>query len=178
MHVIKVSEENYMALNRIAGDMRKERGKPISLNYALSQLLAKRMDTPDEKIAGALSERKEIAACYLFGSAAKGGEGNDTDIGILLREGFKLPALYEGAIVQELKAAGIRNPDARILNNSSVRFLNQVLRYGRLIFSQDEGARIRFETRVTKRYADMKRLHEEYDTERIRRLLHAGQRHD
>ena len=55
-----------------------------------------------------------------------------------------------------------------ILNNKPIRFLNQVLRYGKLIFSRDEKERVRFETYITKTYIDMKPYFLEYDRMRFK----------
>lgn len=37
-HVIKVSEEHYRWLARIAADLQKKRGEPVSLNEALREI--------------------------------------------------------------------------------------------------------------------------------------------
>jgi hypothetical protein len=68
------------------------------------------------------------------------------------------------------KKTGIRNVEVVVLNDRPLRFINQVLRYGKLIFSRDEKERIRFETLMTKKYIDFKPYYEEYDKLREKRL--------
>ncbi|MEK6887530.1 MAG: nucleotidyltransferase domain-containing protein [Candidatus Aenigmatarchaeota archaeon] len=171
--VIKVSDETYKRLNFIAGEMRRASGKPVSMDAVITQISGqKSAGNIKERIADTLAKRSEIDACYLFGSMARDGRGEDTDVGILLKRGFKPDAHYEGTIAIELESGGVGNPDVRILNNASLRFLNQVMRYGTLIFSNDERARISFESMVMTRSLDMKMFHEEYDSVRTKRLIH------
>ena len=65
-----------------------------------------------------------------------------------------------------------RDVDLRVLNRRPVRFLNQVLRYGILVFMQDEKKRVEFETGVLKEYLDFKPFLREYDIECRRRLIY------
>lgn len=169
--VIKLSEENYKKLNVMAGELRTKLGRPVPIDDVVSMLLSGNEEGSIRKISQALKGRKEIAACYLFGSTAKGMKGRDIDIGLLLKKGYDYGAFYEGEIVSELERAGIRNVDARILNNAPARFLNQVLKYGKLVFSNDEAVRICFESFAAKRYMDIAPLYSEYDRIRMKRLV-------
>lgn len=169
--VVKLSEQNYKRLNMMAGELRAGLGSPVSIDEVISRLLSSGV-TLTERIAHALSARKEIAACYLFGSAAKGMKAEDVDIGLLLEKGFAPSAFYEGEIISELENAGVRNADIRLLNSAPARFLNQVLKYGKLVFSRDEKARVEFESRATKLYLDMAPHYAEYDNTRMKRLAH------
>jgi predicted nucleotidyltransferase len=126
-----------------------------------------------EKIKKVLEKHKEIVFSYLFGSFAKGLErkGSDVDIGIFLRKDYKKSAFYESEIALEIeRKTGIRNVEVIVLNDKPLRFINQVLRYGKLIFSRDEKERIKFETLMTKMYIDFKPYYEEYDKLREKRL--------
>jgi predicted nucleotidyltransferase len=126
-----------------------------------------------ERIANVLKKRKEIIFSYLFGSFAKGLERkeSDVDIGIFLKEDFKKSVFYESEVALEIeRETGIRNVEVVVLNDKPLRFINQVLRYGKLIFSRDEKERIRFETLMTKKYIDFKPYYEEYDRLRGKRL--------
>ncbi len=101
-----------------------------------------------EKIAKVLESRDEILFACLFGSTARGEskENSDIDIGIFLKREFKPGAFYCVEIAQEIeKETGLKNVEVVILNGKNLRFLNQVLRYGKIIFSKDEKARIAFE---------------------------------
>ena len=110
-----------------------------------------------DRIARVLEKHSEILFAYLYGSVARGEAGteSDIDIGIFLREDFKPGAFYEIELADEIeRGCNLRRVEVVVLNRKPLRFLNQVLRYGRLIFSRDEKARVAFETRVTKAYID------------------------
>lgn len=126
-----------------------------------------------KKIRNVLRKRKEILFAYLYGSFAKDeqrGE-SDVDIGVFLKAGFKEETFYEVDLALEIeRKVGVKNVEVVVLNNKPLRFLNQVLRYGKLIVSKNERERIRFETFVTKSYIDFKPYYKEYDEMRARRL--------
>ncbi len=116
------------------------------------------------------SEHPEILVAYLFGSLAKGeaNEKSDVDIGILVSKNFKPDRFYEVKIAEEIeKEVGLRRVEVVILNDKPVSFLNQVLRYGKLIFCRDDKARVSFETIVTKKFIDLKPYFEEYNKMRV-----------
>lgn len=120
-----------------------------------------------------LTSRKEIVIAYLYGSFAKGktSKASDIDIGILLKKSFRKDVFYEGELALEIeKKTKLKNIEVVVLNNKPVRFLNQVLRYGKLILSKDEKYRINFETFVTKSYIDFKPHYKLYDDLRLKRL--------
>lgn len=114
------------------------------------------------------SSRKEIIAAYLYGSSLKTEFFEDVDIGLLVEDDFKPSALYEARIAGELEQRLKLNFDVRILNGRPVRFLFSVLKNSKLIYSRDERKRIEFESRVMRKYIDMKPHHELY--EKMRRL--------
>ncbi|MEM7827027.1 MAG: nucleotidyltransferase domain-containing protein [Candidatus Aenigmatarchaeota archaeon] len=88
-----------------------------------------------------LKRHKEILVAHLYGSTAKGNGTRDIDIGLALEENLGSDALYTARIAKEIEnKTSLKNVDVRILNNCSLRFLNQVLRYGHVIFSRDEKA--------------------------------------
>jgi hypothetical protein len=124
-----------------------------------------------DRIARVLEKHSEILFAYLYGSVARGEAGteSDIDIGIFLQEDFKPGAFYEIEIANEIeKECNLRRVEVVVLNKKPLRFLNQVLRYGRLIFSRDERARVAFETHVTKAYIDFLPHYREYDRMRLR----------
>ncbi len=123
------------------------------------------------KIKVALENHKEILFAYLYGSVARGDNSkrSDIDIGIFIDRNFKKHAFYEAEVAEEIEEyTGLKNVEVIVLNDKSLRFLNQVLRYGKLIFSRDEKERISFETDITKRYIDFKPYYEEYDMMRMK----------
>ena len=88
-----------------------------------------------------------------------------------MREGFQEGTFYEVELSLEIeREARVKNIEVIILNDKPLRFLNQVLRYGKLILSKNERERIKFETFVTKSYIDFKPYYKEYDEMRARRF--------
>lgn len=86
------------------------------------------------------------------------------DIGILIEKDSKPERFYEIKLAEEIeRETGVKKVEVTILNNKPISFLNQVLRYGKIIFSSDERARVNFETIVTKKYIDLKPYFEEYN---------------
>ncbi|MEE8179892.1 MAG: nucleotidyltransferase domain-containing protein [bacterium] len=114
---------------------------------------------------------REIVAAYLYGSHARGlaTEKSDIDVAILLDEGYSMGALYPARIIGEIEKELRLEVDVRILNESSPRFIHQVLKYGEVVYSRAERKRIAFEVAAMRMYLDMKPLHAEYN--RIRRAL-------
>lgn len=97
------------------------------------------------------------------------GKDSDVDIGIYIDEKKNIKPFYEIELAEEIeRETNLKGVEIVILNGKSLRFLNQVLRYGKLIFSRDEKARILFETTVTKKYIDFKPYFEEYDKMRLK----------
>lgn len=121
-----------------------------------------------------LSARPEITAAYLFGSTATGRTHtqSDIDIGILLKAGYKQAPLYPSKLARTISKiiASKKEPDVRILNNASPRFLFQVIKNGKLIISKNEKKRVQFETNAISQYLDIKPFYEEYDKKRQERL--------
>ena len=112
------------------------------------------------------SSKKEIIAAYLYGSFLHGNY-RDIDIGLLLDDHFKPPALYEARIAGELeKRTGMKNFDVRVLNNKPPRFLFSMLKNSRLVHSKHEDKRIEFEKKVIREYLEMKSHHERYNATR------------
>lgn len=125
------------------------------------------------EIKKVIERHEEIIFAYLYGSLAKGEKRkkSDIDIGIFLKEGFKRDVFYECQIALEIeKETKLKNVEVVVLNERPLRFLNQVLRYGKLISSKDEKRRVEFETFITKRYIDFRPYYDEYDKLRMKRL--------
>ncbi|MEM5778447.1 MAG: nucleotidyltransferase domain-containing protein [Candidatus Aenigmatarchaeota archaeon] len=126
-----------------------------------------------ESISKVLKKHKEIVFGYLYGSVAKDQckKDSDIDIGIFLKEDFKKDINYEIKLAMEIEEkTNLKNVEVVVLNNKNLRFVNQVLKYGKLIFSRDEKKRIAFETLMLKKYIDFKPHFIEYDKMRLKRL--------
>lgn len=125
-----------------------------------------------ETISKVLEKEPDIVFAYLFGSYAKGiqDEKSDIDIAIYLKDEKLLEKdpLYPSRIAIKIERglAGKKTLDVRVLNGSTLRFKNQVLRHGKLLFSRDEKKRIEFETSSLDQYFDFKPHLERYDAAR------------
>jgi hypothetical protein len=129
-----------------------------------------------EKISKILSKERDILFAYIFGSYARGEarKESDIDIAIFLKDsdiGKEDPYFEVNLALEIEKETGLKNVEIVIIDNKPLRFLNQVLRYGKLIFSRDEKKRLKFETFITKSYIDFKPFYKEYDEMRVRRLI-------
>ncbi len=148
--------------------MAKDKLKPIR-NTRLRRMKLNR------GIERVLKKHPEILVAYLYGSVASGREHgeSDIDIGVLLKEDFKPDALYSARIANEIcmESGPGREVDVRTLNDKSLIFLHQVLKYGRILLSKDERRRIEFETEVYDRYLDFEPHFKHFNEVRRRRLL-------
>jgi predicted nucleotidyltransferase len=104
----------------------------------------------------------EIVAAYLFGSMAKGepSPSSDIDIAILMRgnieknNGAALKFCLYPDLCRKLKRNDI---DLVLLSLSGNLILNdEIVRYGKVIFSTDDDARERYELNVLHRATDFK----------------------
>ncbi len=129
-----------------------------------------------ENITKVLEKESEVLFAYLFGSYAKGTQDkkSDIDIAIYLRDQNLLETdpLYPSRLAIKIEKALVekRTVDVRVLNDSTLRFKSQVLRYGKLLHSKDEKKRIEFETTSLAHYYDFKPVLEMYDAARKMRL--------
>lgn len=105
--------------------------------------------------------RKEIIAAYLFGSTAKGttSPSSDIDIALLTRNsdkknGASLKFRLYADICRTLKRNDI---DLVLLNLSGNLILNdEIIRYGKVFYSNDDEAREEFELKVLHSSTDFK----------------------
>jgi len=124
------------------------------------------------------SKKKEIIVAYLYGSSLTSKESNDIDIGLLVDNNFQPGTLYEAKLAGDLEKIlkinfEISIPvDLRILNNSSLRFTQSILKNAKILFSKDEMKRIEFETSILNLYLDMKPHYDYYD--KMRRIRYAN----
>jgi hypothetical protein len=122
------------------------------------------------KVTGKLEKDKRVIFAYLYGSAARGtmGEDSDVDIAVFL-ENPKQDPLLEADISLELEQTLDRGVDVRIINHAPAIFINQVLKEGILLFSRDEPLRINFVVRNINEYLDFLPIINEYDKKRLER---------
>ncbi len=128
-----------------------------------------------ESIIKVLENERDILFAYLFGSYAKGtqNEKSDIDIAVYLidEEILEKDPLYTSRLAIRIEnILDKKKVDVRILNGSTLRFRNQVLMHGKLLFSKDEKKRIEFETSSLAKYYDFKPHIDMYDAARRKRL--------
>ena len=115
-----------------------------------------------ENIIKVLEKEPQVLFAYLFGSYAKGTQDkkSDIDIAIYLRDTslLEIDPLYPSRLAIKIEKVLVekRTVDVRVLNDSTLRFESQVLRYGKLLHSKDEKKRIEFETFSLAHYYDFK----------------------
>lgn len=109
-----------------------------------------------ENNLGALIDSYGIKLIYIFGSYAKGtnGKDSDLDIAVLLEDNYN--PLDKLALIGEFIDVFKRNDiDLVILNNANSVLKHQVIKYGKLVYMENEDAKVNFEVRVLKEYMDM-----------------------
>ncbi len=121
-----------------------------------------------------LSTQSDVAAAYLFGSQAEGRAAprSDVDIAILLigqpdpEQMWKRRLALWDALEQFTK----RKLDLVILNQAPPLLQNQVLKHGRLLYEGDRAARVEFEVRAGKVYADLKPMQDFFGRALLREI--------
>jgi len=125
-----------------------------------------------EKIVEVLENEPHVLFAYFFGSRARGKQRGGSDIDIAVYVDEEQEPLFTASLALKMeKALGTgEGVDVRILNGSALRFRHQVLKYGRVIHSRDEKARISFEAISMCRYMDFKPYLDAYNRARMERL--------
>ncbi|KYH33997.1 nucleotidyltransferase domain protein [Clostridium tepidiprofundi DSM 19306] len=103
-----------------------------------------------------LVQEYNIKLMYIFGSYAKGNNTakSDLDIAVLLGENYNPMCKLE--LIGELTSIFKRDDiDLVILNNANSVLKHQVIKYGKLIYMENEDIKVNFEVRVLKEYMDM-----------------------
>ncbi|HCU25710.1 MAG TPA: hypothetical protein DF383_11900 [Deltaproteobacteria bacterium] len=113
----------------------------------------------------------EVLAVYLFGSRAQGIENPlaDYDYGILTRQkGHRRgDALYQKLydILSEISPRTLANDviDIVFLRDAGLELRFHVIRYGKILYDRDPGARLAFEVQTGLLYCDYRPLLDEFD---------------
>lgn len=98
----------------------------------------------------------EIKLIYIFGSYAKGNNNSksDLDIAILLNDEYN--PMDKLSLIGDFTSIFKRDDiDLVILNSANAVLKHQVIKYGKLIFMENEDVKVNFEVRVLKEYMDM-----------------------
>jgi len=111
-----------------------------------------------------LATQSDIVAVYLFGSLAEGRATprSDVDIAVLLKDNADVTVGGERhlALIGDLERFADQEVDIVMLNTASPILQHQVLKHGRLLYEGDQRARIEFEVRAGKVYADLKLMYD------------------
>lgn len=100
----------------------------------------------------------DLAAAYLFGSAARGEArpGSDVDVAILLRQEPEATLGGLRADLADTLAEALGRPvDLVVLNRAPADLIHRVLRDGVLLLDRDSSLRIAFEVRSRNEYFDL-----------------------
>jgi predicted nucleotidyltransferase len=131
-----------------------------------------------EALVNCLAAQPDVLAAYLFGSYATGEARpeSDVDVAVLLSgtddmERFERRLRLMGEVEEAL---GRRPADVVVLNDAPPLLAYQVLRYGRLIFERDRAARVEFEVRAGKIYADLQPMYEYHSHDLFQKIREAG----
>lgn len=115
---------------------------------------------------------ERILVAYLFGSKARGLQTpeSDTDVAVLLSEPPEDTLEYYLGLVDRLSSVMGSPVDLVFLNDAPLLLRHQVIKYGRVLFSRDEAARVEWEARSVKEYLDFRPRSDEYDEALLREL--------
>ena len=116
-----------------------------------------------EQLTAYLVNQEDVLAAYLFGSQVTGKvrPDSDIDVSLLLSEPDKMER-FERRLEMMHEISGIcgTEADVIILNDATAVLAHQILRTGRLFYESDRRARVAFEVRAGRDYADLKPFRE------------------
>jgi len=121
---------------------------------------------------------KALVALYLFGSTAAGTDTrlSDVDVAVLLPEELPKADYLEFRLELAAELSQLLRTDAVdlvILNDAPPLLRHRAIIQGKLIYSGDDIARVRFEVRTLQEYLDVKPLLN-LQTRRLRERLREG----
>ena len=116
-----------------------------------------------ERIAAILKTKEYILFAYIFGSFASEDSFKDIDVGIFI-SGKKLesPLKLELDMEGELEDTTHIPVDVRIINNTPLSFIYNILKNRIVIVDNNKSMRADFEGLVYKKYFDFQYLRREY----------------
>lgn len=108
---------------------------------------------------------EQVLVAYLFGSQVRNIQTlqSDIDIAVLLSETPQKLLGYYLYLVNRLSKLLGNNVDLIILNTSPPLLKFQVIKYGKVIYSQNEEVRIKFETKAQSEFLDFSIALARYD---------------
>jgi predicted nucleotidyltransferase len=136
------------------------------------------MDTSTTDLSG-LFAGEPLVVAYLFGSQARGEAGplSDVDVAVLLDDDLspeKTLSLRLRLMEAIGRTLGVERVDLVVLNDAPYLLQHRVIRDGRVLFSRDELARVRYEFRVLRDYLDFRYFEDKYFQAMEDRILKEG----
>lgn len=125
-----------------------------------------------------LATQPDVLAAYLFGSYATGDARleSDVDVAVLLSGADDFERFERRLrLIGEVEVALGRRPvDVIVLNDAPPLLAHQVLKHGQLIFEHDRAARVEFEVRAGKIYADLQPMYEYHNRDLFQKIREVG----
>jgi len=119
----------------------------------------------------------DVVAAYLFGSQATGKAHprSDVDTAVLLSEEDDMTRFERRLrLIDGVSEVCGREADVIVLNDAPPLLQHQVLKEGRLLFERDRAARVEFEVRAGKVYADLKPMRRFFQQALLREIREVG----
>jgi predicted nucleotidyltransferase len=109
--------------------------------------------------AGGAFEGLPVLFAYLFGSVVsdRAHSDSDVDVAVYLEPGVSSDRFLDLSleVVRRLsEASGVGQIDILVLNEASLPILGRVVRTRAILYSRDEPARVRFESRTLREFFD------------------------
>lgn len=131
-----------------------------------------------EMLVAYLAAQPDVVAAYVFGSVAQGRARpqSDVDIAVLLAADLDEEARFDRRLRMGWEVERIigRQTDLVVLNDAPPLLQHQVLKHGRLIFERDRAARVEFEVRAGKIYADLKPMYDFFKAALFQEIREVG----
>ena len=120
-----------------------------------------------ETIASCLAQLQEIDCVYIHGSFLNDGLFADIDLGLLLVHPPENLLEYEFEIEIAIENQLNFPVDVRVLNNAPISFIQNVIRYGKVILDKKPNTRSDFESYILRKYFDFAPFRRRYLAEVI-----------
>jgi predicted nucleotidyltransferase len=118
-------------------------------------------------ISSHLNQHNEIYAAYLFGSFVTSESFADIDLGVLTRPRPENIFEYEIELERYIEKRSKYEMDVRVLNKAPISFVQDVIRYGKVIVDSKPNRRAEFESYTLRKYFDFARFRQRYLSEVI-----------
>jgi len=107
------------------------------------------------------ADKPDVVAAILFGSAARGDAGpqSDIDVGVLLTREAAHRGINLSQLIADIMGVLKRDDvDVVVLNDASPLLLHRVVRDGHVVYAADHGALAEFTIRAIQQYEDTRPL--------------------